>query len=44
MVSEFMEQHDALTAFVFPQNIASSKVFEKLGFKKQNFYSYEKCL
>jgi RimJ/RimL family protein N-acetyltransferase len=44
MVSEFMEQHDTLTAFVFPQNIASSKVFEKLGFKKQNFYSYEKRL
>jgi RimJ/RimL family protein N-acetyltransferase len=44
MVSEFMKQHDTLTAFIFPQNIASSKVFEKLGFKKQNFYSYEKRL
>jgi RimJ/RimL family protein N-acetyltransferase len=38
MVSEVIKHHDTLTAFVFPQNIASSKVFEKLGFQKQFYY------
>jgi len=38
MVSEFIKIYDILTAFVLPQNIASSKVFEKLGFTKQFYY------
>jgi RimJ/RimL family protein N-acetyltransferase len=39
MVSEFIKIYNTLTAFVFPQNIASSKVFEKLGFQKQFYYT-----
>lgn len=42
MVSEFIKMYDFLTAYVLPKNIGSSKVFEKLGFKKQIFYSYQK--
>jgi RimJ/RimL family protein N-acetyltransferase len=38
IVSEFTKIYDTLTAFVLPQNIASSKVFEKLGFTKQFYY------
>lgn len=38
MVSEFVKMHDKLTAYVLPENIGSSKVFEKLGFQKQIFY------
>jgi RimJ/RimL family protein N-acetyltransferase len=38
MVSEFIKMHNTLTAFVLPENIGSSKVFEKLGFQKQFFY------
>lgn len=38
MVSEFIKTHDTLTAYVIPENIGSSKVFEKLGFKKQIYY------
>jgi RimJ/RimL family protein N-acetyltransferase len=38
MVSKFMKLYDTLTAFVIPENIGSSKVFEKLGFQKQFFY------
>ena len=39
MVSELIKSKDDLIAFVLPQNIASSKVFEKLGFQKQLYYS-----
>lgn len=42
MVSEFIKLYDTLTAFVLPGNIGSSKVFEKLGFQKQFFYSKAK--
>lgn len=42
MVSQFMKQHDTLTAFVIPENIGSSRVFEKLGFTKQHYYLYKK--
>lgn len=42
MVTEFMKEYDNLTAFVFPQNIPSSKVFEKLGWEKQIFYKMSK--
>lgn len=38
MVLEFTKIYSTLTAFVLPENIGSSKVFEKLGFKKQFFY------
>lgn len=38
MVSELIKLYDNLTAFVIPENIGSSKVFEKLGFQKQLFY------
>ena len=39
MVSEFIKIYDTLIAFVLPENIGSSKVFEKLGFKKQFYYT-----
>ena len=39
MISEFIKLHQTLTAFVLPQNIASQKVFEKLNFKKQIYYT-----
>jgi RimJ/RimL family protein N-acetyltransferase len=39
MVLEFMKIYNTLTAFVLPENIGSSKVFEKLGFKKQFYYT-----
>lgn len=39
MVSEFVKIYDTLIAFVLPENIGSSKVFEKLGFKKQFYYT-----
>jgi RimJ/RimL family protein N-acetyltransferase len=42
MISEFIKLYDNLTAFVIPENIGSSKVFEKLGFQKQLFYSKTK--
>jgi len=42
MVSELMKNTDLLTAFVLPENIASNKVFEKLGFRKQIYYVYDK--
>lgn len=42
MVSEMIKHHNKLIAFVIPNNIASNKVFEKLGFTKQIFYTYEK--
>ncbi len=42
MVSELMKLNDNLTAFVFPQNTASNRVFEKLGFSRQNYYIYRK--
>jgi len=42
MVTEFMRIYDNLIAFVIPQNISSSKVFEKLGFEKHYFYKYKK--
>lgn len=38
MVSEFIKLYDTLTAFVLPENVGSSKVFEKLGFQKQFYY------
>lgn len=39
MVSEFIKIYNSLIAFVLPENIGSSKVFEKLGFKKQFYYT-----
>jgi len=42
MVSEFIKTYDTLTALVIPENIGSSRVFEKLGFQKQIFYSITK--
>ena len=42
MVSELVKHHNTLIAFVIPENIGSSRVFEKLGFKKQIFYSKTK--
>jgi RimJ/RimL family protein N-acetyltransferase len=42
MVSEFIKTYDTLTALVIPENIGSSRVFEKLGFQKQIFYSKTK--
>jgi RimJ/RimL family protein N-acetyltransferase len=39
MVSEFIKIYNSLTAFVLPENIGSNRVFEKLGFKKQIFYT-----
>ncbi len=42
MVSKFITMYDSLTAFVLPENIGSNKVFEKLGFQKQIFYSKNK--
>lgn len=42
MISELLKLYDNLTAFVIPENIGSSKVFEKLGFQKQLFYSKTK--
>lgn len=39
MVSEFAKIYSSLTAFVLPENIGSNRVFEKLGFKKQIFYT-----
>ena len=42
MVSEFIKLYNTLTAFVIPENIGSSRVFEKLGFQKQIFYSRTK--
>jgi RimJ/RimL family protein N-acetyltransferase len=42
MVSEFIKTYNTLTALVIPENIGSSRVFEKLGFQKQIFYSKTK--
>jgi RimJ/RimL family protein N-acetyltransferase len=42
MVSEIIKLYPSLNAFVFPQNISSKKVFEKLGFVKRIHYIYEK--
>jgi len=42
MVSEFTKQYDELTAYVLPENKASNRVFEKLGFTKQIYYIYKK--
>ena len=42
MVSEFIKLYNTLTAFFIPENIESSRVFEKLGFQKQIFYSKTK--
>jgi RimJ/RimL family protein N-acetyltransferase len=41
MVNEFIKMYDFLTAYVLPENIGSNKVFEKLGFKKQIFYTID---
>lgn len=40
MLKEFIKLHKTLTAFVYPENKASNKVFEKLGFKRRNFWIY----
>ena len=40
MLGEFTKSHKTLTAFVYPENKASNKVFEKLGFKRRNFWVY----
>jgi RimJ/RimL family protein N-acetyltransferase len=40
MVSQIIGNMDKLTAFVIPENIASARVFEKLGFSKQLHYTY----
>jgi RimJ/RimL family protein N-acetyltransferase len=42
MISEFTKLYNTLTAYVLPENMGSNKVFEKLGFKQQIFYSWEK--
>ncbi len=42
MISELIKKYNNLTAFVIPENVGSNKVFEKLGFTKQIFYSYKK--
>ncbi len=42
MVSEYIKIYSYLTAFVLPENISSNRVFEKLGFKKQIYYVYQK--
>lgn len=42
MVSEIMKQHNNLTAYVLCDNVGSNRIFEKLGFEKQNFYLYKK--
>lgn len=42
MVSEFIKNNNKLTAFVIPENTASARVFEKLGFTKQLHYTYKK--
>ena len=41
MVSEIMKNNGNLSAFVYPQNEASKKVFENLGFQKRIFYFIE---
>ena len=42
MVSEFMKMYNHLIAYVVCDNIGSNRIFEKLGFEKQNFYIYRK--
>jgi len=42
MLSEITKLHSNLIAYVIPENIGSSKVFEKLGFKKQLYYTWNK--
>jgi RimJ/RimL family protein N-acetyltransferase len=42
MLSEIIKLHSNLMAYVIPENIGSSKVFEKLGFKKQLYYTWNK--
>jgi RimJ/RimL family protein N-acetyltransferase len=42
MVSEFTKLNNTLTAYVLPENIGSSRVFEKLGFNKQIYYKWVK--
>lgn len=42
MISEFTKLYNTLTAYVLPENVGSNKVFEKLGFKKQIYYTWEK--
>lgn len=42
MVTEFIQLFDNLIAYVLPENIASRKVFEKLNFDKQIYYTYKK--
>jgi RimJ/RimL family protein N-acetyltransferase len=42
MVNEFIKIYDSLTAYVLPENIGSNKIFKKLGFKQQTFYSWKK--
>jgi RimJ/RimL family protein N-acetyltransferase len=42
MVSEFIKIYDTLIAYVLPDNIGSNKVFKKLGFKQQIYYTWNK--
>jgi RimJ/RimL family protein N-acetyltransferase len=42
MIQEFALRWDWVDAYVKVENIASQKVFEKLGFKKQIYYKYKK--
>ena len=42
MIKEFAPRWSSVDAYVKIENIASQKVFEKLGFKKQIYYKYKK--
>jgi len=42
MVSEFTKMYNTLIAYVLPENIGSNKVFKKLGFKQQIYYTWNK--
>ena len=42
MIKEFKDRWAVIDAYVKTDNIASQKVFEKLGFEKQIYYKYKK--
>jgi len=42
MVKEFSRTFSSIGAYVKTENIASQKVFEKLGWEKQIYYKYKK--
>ena len=42
MIKEFITNKNLVDAYVKVDNIASQKVFEKLGFEKQYYYKWQK--